>query len=77
MRLLTSKENRKRGCEWCLDHRWFKSGYVKRNHACLHETGCPYHELDKYETYDDYLKHARNEGMDKLLDAVFRLQRDL
>ena len=82
LRPLTSRDLRKRGCEWCLDHRftiinW--PGYQygnKRTHACIHDI-CPYRELDEYETYNDYLKHAKNEGYEKLLDSVFKAQREL
>lgn len=77
MQPLTSKEIRKRGCEWCLDHRWHRFyGCAKKSHACIHDQ-CPYCELDKYDKYDQYLKHSHNDGIEKLLDAVFILQRDL
>ena len=81
MRPLTSKEMRKRGCEWCLDHkrhslRKDSRGYNVLVHVCCHKI-CPYRELDKYETYDEYLKHSKNEGIDNLLGCVFYMQRDL
>lgn len=82
MRRLQSKEMCKRGCEFCLDRRKHDFGEVVngkpiKRYACIHDSGCPYHELDKYESYDDYLKHSNHEGIDSLLGSVFRLQRDL
>ena len=77
MRPLTSKEIRKRGCEWCTDYKWHKfSEKDCRTRVCIHNI-CPYRELDKYDTYDDYLKHAKNEGFDVLIGSVFKMQRDL
>ena len=80
LRPLTSSEMRKRGCEYCADHAWIKveTGYkyFKKCHACKHDI-CPYRELDKYDTYDQYLKHSKNEGIDALLGCVFYMQRDL
>ena len=78
MRPLTSREMTKRGCVWCLDYKKVKilPGDEKRNNACVHNI-CPYRELDKYDTYDDYLKHAKNEGFDVLIGSVFKMQRDL
>lgn len=51
MRVVTKKEIKKRGCYYCLD-------YVKkkRGKVCIHHE-CPYHELDKYRKYKDYLKN--------------------
>ena len=78
MRPLTSREMAKRGCIYCLEHKRVKlyPGDVKKNHACVYNV-CPYRELDKYNTYEEYLKHSGKDGIDDLLDCVFKLQRDL
>ncbi len=78
MRALTSREITKRGCVWCLDHKKVKilPDDSKRNHVCIHNI-CPYRELDPYDTYDDFLKHHKDAGLDELIGSVFRLQRDL
>lgn len=57
MRTLTKKTRTKRGCDYCLDMRKEKPKEKdgKPVYKCIHGK-CPYHELDKHETYDDYLK---------------------
>lgn len=61
MRIISKKEKKKRGCMYCLD-------YKKRR--CIHEK-CPYHELDKYKTYNEYFKEQekKNKLLDILLDS--------
>lgn len=49
-RELTSQEMKKRGCRWCLDYR--------RGKRCKYFE-CPYHELDGYSTYEQYLKEHK------------------
>lgn len=48
MRVVGKKEREKMGCIYCCD-------YKKRKgvRMCKHEE-CPYHELDGYETYEDF-----------------------
>ena len=57
-RLLTLEEKEKRGCTYCLDING--KTYATR---CPHDV-CPYHELDKYEYYEDFLisEEAHAEG---------------
>lgn len=46
----------KRGCEYCMDMgviRKMRGGTLIR--GCPHQQ-CPYHELDKYKSYTEYLK---------------------
>lgn len=58
MRILNSKEKKKRGCECCTDCKRKKikaeTKYIIL-FMCSHDS-CPYHELDKYDTYDDFLQ---------------------
>lgn len=74
MRDLSSREIDKRGCWYCLD-------FVKKiktpqgNKAvkmCIHPS-CPYHELDKYDHYSDYLKTKDTEGLNMILQKIFDL----
>lgn len=80
MRPLTNKEINKRGCIYCADHTKarFEVNYKETRlmRACPHNI-CPYRELDKYDTYADYLKHHKDDGIDALVGSVFKLQRDL
>lgn len=46
MRTLTKKQKIKRGCEYCLDY---------KRRQCKHKK-CPYHELDGFEKFTDYLE---------------------
>lgn len=62
MRKLSRKEKKKRGCDYCMYmqkkkhyEKTEKSNYYKKAYLCMFEE-CPFHELDKYETYDEYLK---------------------
>lgn len=55
MRPVTFEERRKRGCCYCADYTKVKLKYAV--HWCCPYSECPYHGLDKYDTYRDYLKH--------------------
>lgn len=63
MRILKQKEVTKRGCNYCMDmerHKVEKEYENGNKHMiyskfCPHDR-CPYRELDKFETYDDYMK---------------------
>ena len=48
-RILTLEEKQKRGCTYCLEPEGGE--YATR---CPHKV-CPYHVLDKYEYYEDFL----------------------
>ena len=52
MRKLSKNEVEKRGCEYCMDYKFKTLGHEQ---SCTFDA-CPYHELDDYDTYDDYLK---------------------
>lgn len=72
MRPLTPREINKRGCICCLDYRKQKRKKedAKRTKMCIHSS-CPYHELDPYETYDDFLKeHSGDDLKQVLLDTL-------
>ena len=57
MRKITNEEIKKRGCKWCTEHKGGK---------CKHKK-CPYHELDNYDTYDEYLNSQEN-----IFDKIFK-----
>lgn len=64
MRRIKKKENIKRGCSYCADMKSIKikedgKSYMKYENFCIHNDGCPYHELDPYDTYDDYLEATK------------------
>jgi hypothetical protein len=54
MRKLERQEMRKRGCNYCTNVVKKKMGccYV---YKCPHDE-CPYHELDAFDTYSQYIK---------------------
>lgn len=66
MRTLEQKELKKRGCCYCTEYvtnmGW---GSSKRNY-CKHDV-CPFHKLDNYETYKQYLKENPGADLMKLL----------
>lgn len=54
MRIVDNREKVKRGCSYCLDYQ--KKRYQgERRYVCIHNE-CPYHVLDKYKSYREYLK---------------------
>lgn len=53
MRKIHNEDNVKRGCRYCADS-IKPEGKIR---VCPHEE-CPYHELDNYKTYHDYLKET-------------------
>ena len=58
-RLGSTMEMKKRGCHYCAD--------FKR--VCPHRE-CPYHELDGFNTYTDYLKYGEKNGLVKFLEQL-------
>ena len=76
MRKLASAELNKRGCELCTDYRkpiWFPDDKRYRK-ACIHDAGCPYHELDNVERCSDYDRQVQKQGdrkIDSWLKKVF------
>lgn len=65
LRKIHNGEALKRGCRYCADS-VKKDGKIRR---CIHEE-CPYHELDEFKTYHDYLKHtALDDDVFKFLKA--------
>lgn len=53
-------EQKKRGCFYCADF---------QNRVCIHEA-CPYHELDGFKNYNEYLKKAGKNGLVKMLEEL-------
>lgn len=77
MRYIVDCNPQKRGCGICADvikiDSPTKNGYKTK--ACPYDE-CPYHELDQFEKYTDYDKHAKQEGKNHLeswLKKVFNL----
>lgn len=54
MRLIKTTEKKKRGCESCKDKGLMYANGAVRS-ACPYEE-CPYHVLDKYDTYEEYME---------------------
>ena len=68
MRVLTNAEKVKRGCIYCTDFakKRLEPGHTMRCWVCMHDE-CPYHELDPYDNYAQYLK---SEKPTRLMDAI-------
>lgn len=58
-RMKQNAEQKKRGCHYCADFKR-KCPYAE----------CPYHELDEFKTYDEYLKKGEKNGLVKLLEDL-------
>ena len=67
MRKIHNADAAKRGCRWCADSIKPTGNSVRR---CPYDE-CPYHEMDKYETYQEYLeKEAPSFDVDALLRGL-------
>lgn len=77
MKLLSPSEMHKRGCIYCLDHikRKAEPDSTKKSHVCIHDE-CPYHELDPYKSYIQYLKSERStKSLKQILAHVFDIEK--
>lgn len=73
MRILTQREKNKRGCMECADRiiTISREDGRKRCMACIHNQ-CPYHELDPYDTYSQYLKATKGSSYADWLERMFK-----
>lgn len=70
MRFIHNKERVQRGCTYCTDAVIVsrkKGDY--RNRKCPYDE-CPYHELDGFETYGDYLKSTGSTSLTVLFKEL-------
>ena len=72
MRYLICTITKKRGCQDCTEVYTIKNGELKY-HFCKHNE-CPFHELDKYNRYEDYLK-AQPKDMFRVLHDTTKRRR--
>lgn len=63
MRLLNSSQTLKRGCADCTHVLSVYCGNIR--YACSFSE-CPYHELDRCETYKDYLRPSGRKKRKKI-----------
>lgn len=54
MRPLAFKEKVQRGCFYCIDRKRVRTASGVSTNCPYDE--CPYHVLDKYETYEEYVE---------------------
>lgn len=70
VRLVSSAEKRQRGCVYCLDN--VRDENTKGIHVgryCPYAE-CPYRELDKHETYEQYIRSTDLSGFAKALAGL-------
>lgn len=74
MRMLSKAEKKKRGCVSCCD----LVPYIGRNCrvACPYDE-CPYHELDKYDTYGEYMKATGETSVDAIIKKMRKRSRSV
>ena len=74
MRYVSKAEKKKRGCVNCID----LTPDRKRGKRvkCPYEE-CPYHELDKYDTYDAFLKATGYTSVDDFLKKLKKSRRSV
>lgn len=53
MRLVLGYEKKQRGCQYCADKKLGNQNGESR--TCCPFDVCPYHVLDKHETYEDFM----------------------
>ena len=61
MRLISNEERIQRGCAWCADLQM-----KNKRRMCPHYE-CPYHELDEFKNYGEYLKSKGSNTMTAIL----------
>lgn len=66
MRKIHNEDARKRGCRWCADS--LKPEGRKGRMRPYDE--CPYHELDQFESYREYLKSVKDDPVSKFLKLL-------
>ena len=64
MKKLNNSMKKKRGCMYCAD----VVNVEQRNHCPYDE--CPYHELDGFDSYGQYLKKTNPLSVSKLMKAL-------
>jgi hypothetical protein len=71
MRKIHREEQRKRGCFYCADKvtaHVSEDGKDIKTH-CPHDK-CPYEVLDRYESYEDYLKATSKDTLKNVLKSL-------
>ena len=69
MRELKQAEQTKRGCKLCADvEKIAKKGKYPRRH-CPYDK-CPYHELDGFKTYKDYLISVSDDPVSNIIKEL-------
>lgn len=71
MRVIHLRENKQRGCLYCLHVVQRKLGFATQT-SCPFDR-CPYAVLDKYETYEEFMK---SEDSRILVDEFFQTVAD-
>ena len=70
VRLVSTPEKKQRGCVYCLDNvRDANTRGIHVGRYCPYEK-CPYRELDKYKTYEQYIRSTDLSGFAKVLEAL-------
>lgn len=67
MRELSKSEKTKRGCHWCADK--IPPRRTTNVSNCPHAE-CPYHELDGFKSYEEYLRKSKKGGLGRLLEEL-------
>lgn len=72
MRYIKKDEKRKRGCFECYDV--IHSNKRSKRILCPYAE-CPYHELDGYNTYNEYMKATGETSVDGILKKMQKRSR--
>ncbi len=56
MRLVPYYEKKQRGCQYCANVEIVEGGRSKGSRTCCPFDECPYAVLDKYKTYEEFMK---------------------
>lgn len=70
MRVVHHAERSQRACYYCIDQAsQDEDGKKLKTKRCPYDE-CPYHEMDGYKTYGDYLKATGGNTVTKLLKTL-------
>lgn len=66
-RIIKTDERVQRGCVYCIDAVNTSKSSACSVRVCPHEE-CPYHDLDSFGTYDEFMKHTNLRGFADALE---------
>ena len=71
MREVDQHTQRRRGCIYCADHALVYGKGCRI--VCKYDANCPYHEMDGYHSYTEYLRKQKPDSLKWIFRRMFDL----